>query len=118
VWGFAFKETVVFCIVGEMLPYRALTYLVTLPVFLVSLTIHEYAHAWVAYRFGDDTAKRMGRLTLNPLAHIRAFLMATTIKFGGGLCTGLCAAGLHQGIQAALFPGFGQDAEPRTTWKR
>jgi Zn-dependent protease len=73
VWGFAFKETVVFCIVGEMLPYRALTYLVTLPVFLVSLTIHEYAHAWVAYRFGDDTAKRMGRLTLNPLAHISLF---------------------------------------------
>jgi Zn-dependent protease len=56
-----------------MLPYQALTYLVTLPIFLVSLTIHEYAHAWVAYRFGDDTAKRMGRLTLNPLAHISLF---------------------------------------------
>lgn len=41
-----------------------------LPIFLVSLTIHEYAHGWMAYRFGDDTAKRMGRLTLNPLAHI------------------------------------------------
>jgi Zn-dependent protease len=56
-----------------MLPYQALTYLVTLPIFLVSLTIHEYAHAWVAYRYGDDTAKRMGRLTLNPLAHISLF---------------------------------------------
>lgn len=41
-----------------------------LPIFLVSLTIHEYAHGWMAYRFSDDTAKRMGRLTLNPLAHI------------------------------------------------
>lgn len=41
-----------------------------LPIFLISLTIHEYAHGWVAYRFGDDTAKRMGRLTLNPIAHI------------------------------------------------
>ena len=56
-----------------MVPYQALTYLVTLFIFLVSLTIHEYAHAWVAYRYGDDTAKRMGRMTLNPLAHISLF---------------------------------------------
>jgi Zn-dependent protease len=48
-------------------------YLSTLPIFLVSLTIHEYAHGWVAYRCGDDTAKRLGRLTLNPLAHISLF---------------------------------------------
>ena len=39
----------------------------------MSLTIHEYAHGWMAYRYGDDTAKRMGRLTLNPLAHITLF---------------------------------------------
>lgn len=52
---------------------RALIYLRVLPVILVSLTIHEYAHAWVAYRYGDDTAKSMGRLTLNPLAHISLF---------------------------------------------
>jgi Zn-dependent protease len=32
--------------------------------------IHEVAHGWVAYRLGDETAKRMGRLTLNPLPHI------------------------------------------------
>ena len=41
-----------------------------LPIFLISLTIHEYAHAFFAYRFGDDTAYRQGRLTLNPLKHI------------------------------------------------
>jgi Zn-dependent protease len=56
-----------------MLADRALTFLFVLPIFLVSLTIHEYAHAWVAYRYGDDTAKSMGRLTLNPLAHISLF---------------------------------------------
>ena len=50
-----------------------LDYLLTLPIFLISLTIHEYAHGWMAYRYGDDTAKRMGRLTLNPLAHITLF---------------------------------------------
>lgn len=36
----------------------------------LSLSVHEWAHAWVAWRLGDDTAQRMGRLTLNPLAHV------------------------------------------------
>ncbi len=56
-----------------MLHERITMYLSILPIFLVSLTIHEYAHGWVAYKCGDDTAKRMGRLTLNPLAHISFF---------------------------------------------
>jgi Zn-dependent protease len=37
---------------------------------LVSLTIHEAAHAWTAYRLGDPTAKMLGRISLNPLVHI------------------------------------------------
>jgi Zn-dependent protease len=37
---------------------------------LFSIIIHEVAHGWIAHRLGDDTAKRMGRLTLNPLRHI------------------------------------------------
>ena len=37
---------------------------------LLSLTVHEWAHAWSAYRLGDDTASMQGRLTLNPIAHI------------------------------------------------
>jgi Zn-dependent protease len=37
---------------------------------LFSIVIHEVSHGWMAYRLGDDTAKRMGRLTLNPLSHI------------------------------------------------
>lgn len=41
-----------------------------LPIFLISLTIHEYAHAFFANKFGDDTAFKQGRLTLNPLKHI------------------------------------------------
>ena len=45
-------------------------YLITLAAVLPSLTIHEFAHAWTAHKFGDDTAKSMGRLTLNPIAHI------------------------------------------------
>jgi Zn-dependent protease len=37
---------------------------------LLSLSFHEYAHGWTARHLGDDTAERLGRLTLNPLAHI------------------------------------------------
>jgi Zn-dependent protease len=46
------------------------TFLYLLPIVLASLTLHELAHAWVAWRLGDPTAKREGRLTLNPLVHI------------------------------------------------
>ena len=41
-----------------------------LPVLIFSMALHELAHAWVANRLGDPTAKMMGRLTLNPLVHI------------------------------------------------
>lgn len=44
--------------------------ILTLPAFLFALTIHEYAHGWVALRRGDSTALDEGRLSLNPLAHI------------------------------------------------
>ena len=47
-----------------------LEFVILMLVFFVSLSLHEFAHAFVAYRMGDDTAKSMGRLTLNPLAHI------------------------------------------------
>ena len=46
------------------------TFLLLLPIVLVSLTLHELAHAYVAWRLGDPTAKSQGRLTLNPLVHI------------------------------------------------
>ena len=53
-------------------------------VLTVSLTIHEFSHAWSAYRLGDDTAARMGRLTLNPLAHLDPIgsLMILTMPVG------------------------------------
>ncbi len=44
-----------------------------LPLFILSITVHEYAHGRVAFYFGDDTAKVNGRLTLNPLKHIDLF---------------------------------------------
>lgn len=38
--------------------------------FIVIVTVHEWAHAWVAWKLGDDTAYREGRVTLNPQSHI------------------------------------------------
>lgn len=52
-----------------------ITYIATvLGVILVSMTLHEAMHGFVAFWLGDDTAKREGRLTLNPIKHIDPFL--------------------------------------------
>ena len=40
------------------------------PVLLISIAIHEFAHCWTTDRLGDDTPRRAGRVTLNPLAHL------------------------------------------------
>lgn len=48
--------------------FRAI--LLSLPGILFGFTIHEFAHAWTAWKLGDDTAAEQGRLTLNPLAHL------------------------------------------------
>ncbi len=56
------------------------------PVLLFSLTFHEFAHAWSAYRLGDPTAAAMGRLTLNPIRHLDLFgtivLVISGFRFG------------------------------------
>jgi Zn-dependent protease len=51
---------------------------------LMAMTIHEFAHCYVADLMGDDTPRRLGRLTLNPFAHIHliGFLMFVIIGFG------------------------------------
>jgi Zn-dependent protease len=46
------------------------TLVITIPVFLLALTVHEFAHGWVANMLGDPTARLQGRLTLNPIAHL------------------------------------------------
>ena len=54
-----------------------------LTIFLV-LPLHEAAHGFVAYKLGDDTAKRSGRLTLNPIAHIDYIGAALILIIGFG----------------------------------
>jgi Zn-dependent protease len=45
------------------------TLAVVMPIVFASLTLHELAHAWVAWKLGDPTAKEQGRITLNPIVH-------------------------------------------------
>ncbi len=59
--------------------------LVTLMIlFLTSMPIHEWAHAWAAFQLGDDTAARRGRLTVNPLAHLDPMGTLSLVIFGFG----------------------------------
>ena len=51
---------------------------------LICITLHECAHGWAAYRLGDDTAKRLGRLTLDPLKHIDIIGLAMMVLFRFG----------------------------------
>lgn len=59
-------------------------FLLILVAIVISLTFHEFGHAAMARIYGDDTAQRAGRLTLNPAAHIDplGLLMVATVGFG------------------------------------
>lgn len=57
---------------------------IRIPVFLLALTIHEFAHGWVADRLGDPTARLQGRLTFNPLAHLDIIGTIAIVLIGFG----------------------------------
>jgi Zn-dependent protease len=55
---------------GLALPPQLLQVVLTLPALLLGIGLHEWAHAWVAWRLGDNTPEEDGRLSLNPLDHL------------------------------------------------
>lgn len=63
-----------------------LNLLLTIPGILIALTFHEFAHAWVAVKLGDDTPKVQGRLSLNPFSHMDpiGFVFLIVAGFGWG----------------------------------
>lgn len=70
---------------GTMFNYQlALILLIRVAAAVPSLAIHETCHGLAAYKLGDDTAKRMGRLSLNPIRHIdpMGFLLLVVAGFG------------------------------------
>ena len=69
-------------------------------VLLVSLSIHEAAHAWAADRLGDPTARLLGRLTINPIAHIDP--IGTLLLPGLAILTGLPIIGWAKPVPVNL----------------
>ena len=69
---------------GESFKWALISVLLSLPIIMLSLCVHETAHGWVAYKLGDPTAKDLGRLTLNPAKHLNpiGFLAMLTIGIG------------------------------------
>ena len=55
---------------SDLTPQHIALGLTTYVVLLFSLSVHESAHAWMAWKLGDDTAKNLGRVSLNPIVHI------------------------------------------------
>lgn len=62
-------------------PVLAIVFLFSL---VIAVTVHEFAHAWAADMLGDDTPRLMGRVTLNPLAHLDPIGSLTFVLFGFG----------------------------------
>ena len=58
--------------------------LLSLPIIVFALSVHETAHGWVAYKLGDSTAKNLGRLTLNPIKHLNLFGFLSMLILGIG----------------------------------
>ncbi len=67
-------------------PGAFLGLILSIPGFLIAITFHEFAHAWAADKLGDDTPRRQGRLTLNPLKHLDPIgsILLLTAGFGWG----------------------------------
>ncbi len=71
-------------ILGGDIKSFLISFLLSLPIVLLSLSVHETAHGYVANRLGDPTAKSLGRLTLNPVKHIDpfGFICMALVGFG------------------------------------
>lgn len=70
---------------------QLISFLTFLPMFFISITVHEFAHAFSASRLGDNTAKNLGRLTLNPFKH--ADLIGTLIMPIASFASGFALIG-------------------------
>lgn len=83
-------------------------FLYLIPVILLSLSFHEFAHAFVSYKLGDPTAKSMGRLTLNPLKHLDP---VGTIML---VISGLSGSGIGWAKPVPIDPRYYKDARRGT----
>ena len=95
-FNFGYDKRILYIIIGILAlstlmdyintPGALLGLVLTLPAVLIAITFHEFAHAFAADKLGDDTPRRQGRLTLNPLAHLDPIgsIMLVFAGFGWG----------------------------------
>lgn len=79
-FNFSFDKRVIYIILGCLIlstvigylsdPNKLLGLIISIPAVLIAITFHEFAHAFAADKLGDDTPRRQGRLSLNPLHHL------------------------------------------------
>ncbi len=69
---------------GQMNTVEWVQFLLLIPIILFSLSVHESAHAYVAHKLGDDTARNFGRITLNPAKHFDPVGFLFLLLFGFG----------------------------------
>lgn len=93
-FGFNFDRRILYIVLALVLVFsfansgtdNLLGLLLTLPGVIIAITFHEFAHAYTAYKLGDDTPLYQGRLNLNPLSHLDplGFIMLIVAHFGWG----------------------------------
>lgn len=69
---------------GKVDTYQLISLLVSIPVILIALTVHECFHGYAAYKLGDPTARNLGRLSLNPMKHLDLLGTLSMLFFGFG----------------------------------
>lgn len=78
IFGYNFDKKTLYIIMGIMAvtllmglsSFDLLSTILTLPGVIIAISFHEFAHAWMANRLGDQTARNMGRMTLDPRSHL------------------------------------------------
>ena len=95
-FNFSFDKRIVYVIIAILAltaivqyatnPGALFSLVISIPAVLIAITFHEFAHAFVADRLGDDTARREGRLSLNPFTHLDPIgtLLLLVAGFGWG----------------------------------
>ena len=77
-FGFSFDRRTLYIIIGILVIVSLMSYgtsgifnlILSIPAVLLAITVHEFGHAFAAYKLGDDTPLRQGRLSMNPLDHV------------------------------------------------
>lgn len=91
---FEIDRRFIYILLGCLVLFSIFTYstgnivslLFTIPPVIIAITFHEFAHAWMADKLGDETPRMQGRLTLNPLSHLDpvGFVLLMFAGFGWG----------------------------------